>query len=112
MSELRSTEINRPGYIGGGGGIKGKASSISSPSWAFFKSSTPLLTEDFAGFATMATGEITQGIVAALAYCTFWSVDHDPYWIPIGGVTVGASIGASITILGLRGNEWVKRGAE
>ena len=99
-----SAQVVYPGRIisvslGGGGGIRGRAASISSPSWTFFRTDQLLMVEDFAGFATVATGEITPGIGATLAYLTFWGVNHDPYWLDIGSVTVGASIGASISIL-------------
>ncbi|WP_295449795.1 hypothetical protein [uncultured Thiodictyon sp.] len=84
--------------LGAGAGVRG--ASLSNPSWTFFRTSKPLMTEDFAGFATMATGEMTALLGGALSYLTFWGVDHDPYWLDLGGVTVGLSAGASITILG------------
>jgi hypothetical protein len=84
--------------IGGGGGIRG--ASISNPSWTFFSTGKPLMTEDFAGFATLATVEGTAVLGGCLAYITFWGVDHDPYWINIGGVTVGANLGAGVSLLG------------
>lgn len=84
--------------IGGGGGIRG--ASLSSPSWTFFSTSKPLMTEDFSGWATLATVEATALIGGSLAYLSFWGVDHEPYWIDLGGVTVGASIGAGVSILG------------
>jgi hypothetical protein len=85
--------------VGGGGGIKGKAANISSPSMTFLRTSTPLRIEDFAGFATIASGEITVGIGYAEGFITFWGIDHDPYWIDIGSITIGAGITASISVI-------------
>jgi hypothetical protein len=98
------SQVYYPGRIikvglGGGGGIRGRAASISSPSMTFLRTSQPLRIEDFAGFATIASGEITPGIGYAEGFITFWSVDHDPYWIDIGSISVGAGIGASISVL-------------
>lgn len=98
------SQVYYPGRIikagfGGGGGIKGRAAGISSPSMTFFRTSVPLKVENSAGFATVASGEITPGIGYAEGFITFWGVDHDPYWIDIGSISVGAAIGASISVL-------------
>jgi hypothetical protein len=86
--------------VGAGGGMKGsRAGSISSPSMTFFRTSTPVKIEDFSGFATVASGEITPGIGYAEGFITFWGVDHDPYWIDIGSISVGLGIGASLSLL-------------
>ena len=82
----------------GKGGFQ-RGASFASPSLTFFRTSTPLVIEDFSGMATMATGEMALGLGYAATWVTFWGVDHDPYWIDISGPEIGVGAGASITIL-------------
>jgi hypothetical protein len=96
------SQVAYPGRIiapgaGAGAGIRG--ASLSNPSWTFFRTATPIRIEDFSGWATVANAEFTGIYGGSLSYITFWSVDHDPYWIDIGGVTLGVSVGASLSPL-------------
>ncbi|MFL6467434.1 MAG: hypothetical protein ACJ72Z_05705 [Pyrinomonadaceae bacterium] len=79
-----------------GGGLSGGAS-LSTFSPTFF--TTPeLWAGDFNGRATVAEADLTVGVGASAAYVTFWNVDHDPYWLDIGGLQVGVSGGISAGI--------------
>jgi hypothetical protein len=71
--------------------------SIPNPSVTFFRvSGEPLMHSHFDGRATLATADFVVGIGGGLAYLTFWGIDHDPYWIDLGGVSLGLSGGLSI----------------
>ncbi len=64
----------------------------------FFTTSKPLWASSFAGMANIATAEMTVGIGSGLTYITFWGVDHDPYWLDIGGLEIGLSAGVGAGI--------------
>ncbi len=83
------------GSVGGGLPI-GLTLSTFSPT--FFSTSKPLWAQDFAGMATIPNADLTIGVGGSIAAVTFWNVDHDPYWLDIGGLQVGVSggIGAGI----------------
>jgi hypothetical protein len=86
--------------LGLGGGLKlGLTVSTESPS--FFTTSKPLNVHDFDGRVTLASVGLTPGVGGSLAFITFWNVDHDPYWIDIGGLNVGVAAGADLQIIGL-----------
>jgi hypothetical protein len=87
--ELRGVSV-------GGGLSAGLTLSTFSPN--FFTTSKPLLGKDFKGQVTLAQAEMAVGIGSSLTFITFWGVDHDPYWLDIGGLEVGlsAGIGAGI----------------
>jgi hypothetical protein len=79
-----------------GGGIPGGAS-LSTFSPTFF--TTPeMWAGDFNGRVTIAEADLTVGVGASAAYITFWNVDHDPYWLDVGGLQVGVSGGISAGI--------------
>jgi hypothetical protein len=84
---------------GGGKGGFDAGAALSNPSMTFFRTNVPLMIEDFAGFATVATAEATLGLGYSGSLITFWGVDHDPYWIDISGFTVGVGAGASVSVL-------------
>lgn len=83
------------GSVGGGLPFAATASTFS-PS--FFSTSKPLWASAFNGRTTMAGAELTLGVGGSLSYITFWGVDHDPYWLDVGGLQVGISggVGAGI----------------
>src|SRR5262249_20370966 len=83
--------------LGAGAGIRGL--STGGPSWTFFTTSIPLWHHDFETMVSIASVEATGLYGAAEAFLTFWRVDHDPYWLDIGGVTLGISVGAQVSIL-------------
>lgn len=86
-----------PLTLGGGsvGGGLPVGFDLSTFSPAFFRTSTPLTPDDFDGRVTVAGAGLTVLAGGAIACCTFWNVDHDPYWLDIGGVQAGISGGIS-----------------
>jgi hypothetical protein len=40
--------------------------------------------------------EFEPGVGGAEIFITFWDVDHDPYWLDIGGLAVGVGAGAGL----------------
>lgn len=80
----------------GGGLNAGLTLSTFSP--YFFSTSKPLWAKAFEGKTSIATAELTVGIGGGLSYLTFWGVDHDPYWLDIGGLEVGLSAGVGAGI--------------
>lgn len=79
-----------------GGGLPAGAS-LSTFSPTFF--TTPALwARDFDGRVTVAEADLTIGVGSSAAYITFWNVDHDPYWLDVGGLQVGVSGGISAGI--------------
>jgi hypothetical protein len=81
-------------YYGFGGGLP-VGVTVSNPAWTFFRTSEPLTYDAFQGKASIATAEFTVIYGGSLAYLTFWGVDHDPYWLDLGGVTLGLSGGVT-----------------
>ena len=77
-----------------GAGLPGGAT-LSTFSPCFFSTSKPLWASSFQGRAIIPTAELTVGIGSGLTYITFYGVDHDPYWLDIGGLEVGLSAGVS-----------------
>lgn len=75
-----------------GAGLPGGVT-LSTFSPYFFTTSEPLWPAHFKGRVTVATAEFTVGVGSGLTYITFWGVDHDPYWLDIGGLEVGLSAG-------------------
>jgi hypothetical protein len=71
---------------------------VSTFSPTFFTTSKPLSPSDFDGRVSVAGAGITIVAGGSLAYCTFWNVDHSPYWLDIGGVQAGVSGGVSAGI--------------
>lgn len=61
----------------------------------FFSTSKPLWADSFAGLAFIATAELTVVVGAGLTYVTFQGIDHDPYWLDIGGLEYGVTGGIS-----------------
>jgi len=68
---------------------------LSTFSPTFFSTSSELWAEDFDGRVTVAGADMTIGVGGSLAYITFWNVDHDPYWLDVGGLQAGVSGGIS-----------------
>ena len=83
------------GSVGGGLPV-GLTASTFSPT--FFKTAKPLWAQEFSGRVTIPTAEMTVGVGGSLSYITFWQVDHDPYWLDIGGLEVGIAGGVGIGI--------------
>jgi len=86
--------------VGAGAGVGIRGLSAGNLQFTFFRTNVPLRASDFAGFVTVASAE---GVIAdkgiQKSYITFWGVDHDPYWIDIAGFSLGASAGASVSLL-------------
>lgn len=79
-----------------GGGLSG-GGSLSTFSPTYF--TTPeMWAGDFDGRVSIAEADLTIGIGGSAAYITFWNVDHDPYWLDVGGLQVGVSGGISAGI--------------
>jgi hypothetical protein len=89
-SQLFIPVVLKGGSLGGGLPV-GLTASCSQPT--FFETSKPLWAEAFHTFVTVAGAELTIGVGGALAVMTFTSIDHDPYWLGIGGLQVGISGG-------------------
>jgi len=85
----------RGASIGAGSNGGGTLSTFSP---CFFTTSKPLWARSFAGRANIATAEMVIGVGSGLTYLTFWGIDHDPYWLDIGGISVGFSAGISAGI--------------
>ena len=83
--------------LGAGAGIRGL--STGGLSWTFFRTAKPLWHHDFETMVTLASVEMTVVYGGSAAFVTFWRVDHDPYWIDIGGVTLGGPAGGQFSIL-------------
>jgi hypothetical protein len=71
---------------------------ISTFSPTFFMTAEPLWAEDFEGLALVAGADMTIGVGGCMAVVTFKGVDHNPYWLDIGGLQVGVSGGVSAGI--------------
>lgn len=71
---------------------------LSTFSPTFFGTSKPMIPDDFDGRVTVTGADLTVLVGGSAAWCTFWNVDHDPYWLDIGGLQVGVSGGVSAGI--------------
>jgi hypothetical protein len=85
------------GFVGGG--LKAGVT-ISTFSPTFFKT-PPITTHDFDGRVSLFSAGLTILVGGSLTYVTFWGVDHDPYWLDIGGVNSGISAGIELHALGI-----------
>jgi hypothetical protein len=85
------------GGVALGGGLP-LGLNLSTFSPTFFSTSEPLWAKDFNGRVTVAGADLTIGYGGSLACLTFWNVDHDPYWLDIGGLQYGVSGGISAGI--------------
>ena len=83
------------GLLGGsiGGGLPaGLTVSTFSPS--FFTTPTPMWVKDFGGRLVNISGaELSIVAGAGLTYLTFYNINHEPYWLDIGGVEAGIAGG-------------------
>lgn len=70
--------------------------SVSTFSPTFFNTNPAISTTDFNGSITLTSGEIDPVIGGAAVLVTFWGVDHDPYWLSIGGLEIGVGIGFNL----------------
>lgn len=70
------------------------SATLSTYSPEFFRTSKPMLPTDFNGKrVSIATAELSIGIGGGISYMTIWGVDHDPYWLDIGGLEAGVAAG-------------------
>jgi hypothetical protein len=84
------------GSVGGGLPV-GLTVSTFSPS--FFTTPTPLWVKDFDGrFVNLTGAELAIVVGGALTYLTFLNINHDPYWLDIGGVEAGIAGGIATGI--------------
>jgi hypothetical protein len=77
-----------------GGGIPLNLT-LSTFSPSFFTTSKPLWVKDFSKSGLFANAELCVLIGGGLAYLTFRGIDHDPYWLDVGGLEAGLAAGIS-----------------
>ncbi|MBS1795254.1 MAG: hypothetical protein JSS81_15460 [Acidobacteria bacterium] len=76
-----------------GGGLPGSFT-LSTFSPTFFKTSKPMKPTDFLNKnVSIMSAELAVGIGGSIAYLTIWGVDHDPFWLDIGGLETGIAGG-------------------
>ena len=78
--------------IGGGLPINVTVSTFSP---TFFTTSKPLWVKDFSVKGVFANAELCVLIGGSLAYLTFRGIDHNPYWLDVGGLEAGVAGGIS-----------------
>lgn len=78
--------------LGGSGGIPLNLT-ISTFSPTFFTTTNALKVKDFGVSGLFASAEMCIGIGGSLAYITFKRIDHNPYWLDVGGLEAGVAAG-------------------
>ncbi|AUD07155.1 hypothetical protein [Spirosoma pollinicola] len=83
-----------------GGGIPAGAT-VSTFSPSFFTTPTPMWAQDFGGRLVNISGaELSIGVGGGITYLTFHNINHEPYWLDIGGVEAGIAGGIATGFYG------------